>query len=317
MSESELFVRFATVSAVALGAVVSGVGFVLFAPKGWVGRLAIGAAGVLAAAGGALLVAPELAGWAGGIAAGVAAVLLPLGSRSVRRFLAWAGKCLTNPRVAGGAVLAAAGVWWGYEAYRYETAQAQMMDATMQGVTDVTPPPTAPADTPAVTDRGTPIALATAVDPLTPAEAQRQETSCGVLSARAAALIRRGPAADESNCHGWVFAGGRYNLPGREVPTILAENGYTEVGVPAAGDVCVYRGSGGDVTHSAVVAAVLHDGTVLVEGKWGRMGVFLHTADASAYGTDYTFYHSPRGTHLLRGLDPDTATGTSAASSHP
>ena len=40
----------------------------------------------------------------------------------------------------------------------------------------------------------------------------------------------------------------------------------------------------------------------MVEGKWGAMGVFLHQADKSFYGTDIAFYRSARTGHLLVGL---------------
>src|SRR5207248_4115602 len=42
-------------------------------------------------------------------------------------------------------------------------------------------------------------------------------------------VIHRGPPDDRSNCHGWVFTGGRFILPGAQVDLVLKENGYQEV----------------------------------------------------------------------------------------
>jgi hypothetical protein len=47
---------------------------------------------------------------------------------------------------------------------------------------------------------------------------------------------------------------------------------------------------------------------VIVEGKWGTMGVFSHAVDKSCYGTDYKYYRSGRPGHILAGLS-----GTSPA----
>jgi hypothetical protein len=115
--------------------------------------------------------------------------------------------------------------------------------------------------------------------------------------------IRRGPPTDHSNCHGWVFTGGRFNLSGEQVDTILTENGYEKADKPQAGDVIVYR-AGTLLRHTGVVQAVLPGGEVLVESKWGWMGVFLHAAGDSPYGKEYEFRRSPRAGHLLTGLTP-------------
>jgi hypothetical protein len=114
-------------------------------------------------------------------------------------------------------------------------------------------------------------------------------------------VIRHGGGTDRSNCHGWVFTGGKFNVPGEAVETILKENGYHEVLDPRPGDLTIYR-QGGAVTHTAVVRYVSEGQPVLVEGKWGSLGVFLHPADKSNYGTEYTFYRSARPGHLLAGL---------------
>jgi hypothetical protein len=116
-------------------------------------------------------------------------------------------------------------------------------------------------------------------------------------------LIRLTPVSDDCNCHGWVFTGGRYWVSQDDVENILVENQYQPVSNPRVGDLVIYR-SLGKVNHTAVVRAAGEGGLVLVEGKWGWMGVFLHPVGDSMYGKEYTFYRSPRHGHLVAGLDP-------------
>jgi hypothetical protein len=111
-------------------------------------------------------------------------------------------------------------------------------------------------------------------------------------------VIREAQADERSNCHGWVFAGGRYILSGDDVDLILTENLYTKQASPQSGDLAIYRNNG-TVAHTAVVMYVTQGQPVMVRGKWGNLGVFLHPADKSPYGNDYTFYRSPRNGHLL------------------
>jgi len=113
-------------------------------------------------------------------------------------------------------------------------------------------------------------------------------------------VIRRGAADDRSNCHGWIFTGGRFLLSAADVELILRENGYGECRDPRPGDLVVYR-RGGAVLHTAVVRYVAEGQPVMVEGKWGDLGVFLHAIEKSVYGTDYTFHRSARVGHLLAG----------------
>jgi len=113
-------------------------------------------------------------------------------------------------------------------------------------------------------------------------------------------VIRRGAADDRSNCHGWVFTGGRFLLSADDVELILKENGYQECPVPRPGDLVVYRQAGA-IMHTAIVRYVTEGQPVLVEGKWGELGVFLHAVDKSVYGTKYAFYRSARIGHLLAG----------------
>ena len=63
----------------------------------------------------------------------------------------------------------------------------------------------------------------------------------------------------------------------------------------------IYR-AGGPIIHTAVVRTGAGTDPVLIEGKWGWLGVFLHPPEASWYGRDYTYYRSRRTGHLLAGL---------------
>jgi hypothetical protein len=153
----------------------------------------------------------------------------------------------------------------------------------------------------AATDKGTPITLK---EPLASgdgtglSEAEERILHNTQLDSQ---IIRRGSPGDQSNCHGWVFTGGRFQVPGAEVDLILNENGYREVDTPRPRDLVVYRNEGA-VTHTAVVRYVAEGQPVIVEGKWGNLGVYLHSADHSLYGTDYKFYRSARSGHLLSGF---------------
>jgi len=126
--------------------------------------------------------------------------------------------------------------------------------------------------------------------------------------------IRSEHASDACNCHGWVFTGGRYWIDGGMVDLILAENGYLAVTQPQPGDLAIYR-ERTVVTHTAIVRYTNANQAALVEGKWGWMGVFLHRADQGCYGTNVTFYRSPREGHLLVGLGGKPASKQAAPDS--
>jgi hypothetical protein len=113
--------------------------------------------------------------------------------------------------------------------------------------------------------------------------------------------IQLAPPDRWSNCHGWVFTGGRYLIPDHVIDSIIEENGYRPVEQPAAGDLVIYRNERGEAIHSAVVWAIGNDGRALLESKWAWMGLFLHFADSSPYGRNWHYYHSARGDHVLRG----------------
>lgn len=117
--------------------------------------------------------------------------------------------------------------------------------------------------------------------------------------------IQTSTADPTTNCHGWVFTGGRHWLRGQSVEAILEDNGYTETTEPEAGDVVVYRNSQGEVTHSGIVRGNA-DGLILIESKWGRLGRFIHTPVAHPYRTHVpTYYSSERTSHVLTGLEDE------------
>lgn len=114
-------------------------------------------------------------------------------------------------------------------------------------------------------------------------------------------VIRTGTVDERVNCHGWVFTGGQYLLTGAEVDTIIRDNNYHEEATPAPGDLVVYRALG-EVTHTAVVQYVTEGLPVLVKGKWGNLGIYIHPVDKSPYGSDFKYYRSSRAGHLLAGI---------------
>lgn len=88
---------------------------------------------------------------------------------------------------------------------------------------------------------------------------------------------------------------------------------------PHPGDLVVYR-HGDAVCHTALVRYVTENQPVLVEGKWGCTGVYLHPVEKSIYGDDYRFYRSNRKGHLLAGIratDPSAASGSPQVVANP
>ena len=224
----------------------------------------------------------------------------------LERVKRWAGTALRpflHPRVGGVAVVAAALAWGGYEGMRYDQDVETESDRAWADLADWASPKTAPAPVLATTDDGTTVLLHEPVDPWSADESERRDRTAVAVREYSDKWIRRGPATDASNCHGWVFTGGRYNVGGQQVPVILRENDYEEVSAPEAGDLCIYRDANDAVSHSAVVRAVLADGTVLVEGKWGRLGVYLHGVADSCYGDHFAYYRSSRDGHVLNGVE--------------
>jgi hypothetical protein len=197
----------------------------------------------------------------------------------------------------------------------YEEARfVQNVDAEMAELEWLTAPPA--CGTPsvqAVTDAGREISIREAIAPRSEHEIAVIEDAIFSRISLRDAVIRRAPGSDAANCHGWVFTGARFWIPGTEVDRIIAENGYQVVSDPHAGDLVVYRSSAGGVLHSAVVRYVTESMPVLVEGKWGASGVYLHPVEKSLYGTNFQYYRSSRTGHLLAGLQPSDSNGPAYA----
>jgi hypothetical protein len=98
-----------------------------------------------------------------------------------------------------------------------------------------------------------------------------------------------------------VFAGGRYWIGPEDVEAILADNGYRTVSDPRPGDLAIYR-EGTAIAHTGIVRTGGPGVPLLIESKWGWMGVFLHRPEDTCYGQQITFYRGARDTHLVAGL---------------
>lgn len=192
-----------------------------------------------------------------------------------------------------------------------ERAETDVLDLEQGRVAwEMYRPPLVRADVEAFTDLGMSIPLKLASTPRPGVDATEQDRWFLSQSPFRDRLIRQGEACDHANCHGWVFTGGRYWLSGEAVEQILADNGYTPRLVPRPGDLAIYR-TGEQVCHTAIVRYVTSGLPVLVEGKWGPFGTYLHAVEHSSYGTDYTYYRSRRPGHLLHGLpDESGSSGT-------
>lgn len=162
-----------------------------------------------------------------------------------------------------------------------------------------------PADVAAWTDAGRPVSLFRPSSQEAGEMARRPEADSLMLAAPELheKVLRVGPADVQYNCHGWVFTGGRAWLRGDQVPAILQDNGYVPTSQPQEDDLVVYYEPGGEVLHSGIVRVVWPDAPPVVESKWGWAGRFLHPAAIANYCRgEYQYYHSPRESHLLKGL---------------
>ena len=178
-------------------------------------------------------------------------------------------------------------------------------DATARFVDNDSLRPTPSPSSPLTTDRGRPISTLIGPNPTA--------SSAELLAAQSRLLATRGLAGEvialptgwqDCNCHGFVFAGGKYWIAGKQIDPILDDNGYRLVTPPQADDVAIYRGDAGQVLHSGIVRGLTGDRVVLVESKWGSMGRFIHPHDRHIYPDAVcTFYRSDRPGHLLRGAE--------------
>lgn len=113
-------------------------------------------------------------------------------------------------------------------------------------------------------------------------------------------LVRVALPDASTNCHGWVFAGGRYGICEVAVSALLEDNGYNAVDSPQRGDVIVYRDNAGKILHSGRVRSVHDDGQVWIESKWGASGRYLHLAEHQCYSESFEFYRTSRPTHAAQ-----------------
>ena len=299
-SNDRLFLAFAA----ALGLIVAGAGNALFGPRRWWARTSIAAVGFAVALGAALALIP---GAIDAVFLGGGAFLLVVSLvhvEPIRRAIAVVWSQLQKPRIGWAAVALAGAATMAHEMARYDAIReaADRRDIEdMVAYPDANPYVVDEACL-AKTDRGSGIHLLSVSEAQSSEYLAASEQQTILAGPVAEYIIRRGPPDDSSNCHGWVFSGGKFAIRGAEVDTILAENEYDPVPAPQPGDLCVYRNDTNGVAHTAIVRSVLDDGTVLVEGKWGRLGVFLHPVGHSAYGAQFSYYRTDRGTHVLRSI---------------
>src|SRR5262245_11393273 len=111
-------------------------------------------------------------------------------------------------------------------------------------------------------------------------------------------IIRLQEPNSAANCHGWVFTGGAFGIRDPEIASILSDNDYVEVSDPREGDLAIYTSDHG-ITHSGLVRMADKHAPVLIESKWGPLGVYLHTIDKQPFPGACKFYRSSRSDHLL------------------
>jgi hypothetical protein len=236
---------------------------------------------------------------------------LTAGSARLASLAAALGRCIREPVVRWG-FLACAGLLTAIGSIvAYERADQAHNDAFAAELADLAavPPCRVIGDAQVLTDSGNLIEVREAIEPRSVAELSALEDRVLNREAIRGRVIHRQPADDRSNCHGWVFTGGRCWIGGLSVDQILQDNAYEPVQEPRSGDLAVFRDGDGRVSHTAIVRYVTPGMPVMVESKWGCIGVYLHAAEASVYGTNITYHRSPRPGHLLAGaggpsLDP-------------
>lgn len=115
-------------------------------------------------------------------------------------------------------------------------------------------------------------------------------------------LVRHGPQFEPCNCHGWIFAEGKYWIKPEDVEIILLDNGYQAVAEPLAGDLVIYRDPTGYIAHSGIVQKVARSNEVTVESRWGNLGRYFHAPDKQVFSKSFTYYRSARQGHTLAGI---------------
>ncbi len=149
-----------------------------------------------------------------------------------------------------------------------------------------------------VTDRGRTLTLYRPVEAKPFPVVQEMEQRCLKLLNVPPAYEHVQGADENTNCHGWVFTGGKAILSEVEVQMVLDDNGYQIVDAPQPGDVVIYRNFG-KITHTAVVHSANAGQPIEVISKWSWMSVYRHAVDGSIYGKDFQYYRSPRADHRV------------------
>jgi len=299
-----------------LGWCLFGLGAIVLGGLGLLGRwtrwllLGLGPVLALASAGLALADGPAW-GWLATLGLALLAALLGLSRSGLaegvgRRFFS-----LVRVPLVQGAVLLAAGLCvCGWQVVRLSedpTDLAINPILELEQQVDLTPA----AGVGAVTDEGSPVPIFAARTLGEVLTAEREMELLRNMHLESQVIQQAAPSLD-CNCHGWVFAGGRHWVRGAAVEGILHDNRYKKVSTPRPGDVAVYRDTKGEVKHTGLVK-VAGDGMVLIESKWGQRARYLHSPEQGPYQNyPCTFYHTDRGSHLLRGLGTDNA-GTAPA----
>jgi hypothetical protein len=116
-------------------------------------------------------------------------------------------------------------------------------------------------------------------------------------------LVRSALPDPTCNCHGWVFAEGRFWVDGSDVKNILDDNGYYEVDSPTVGDIIVYHAEE-EILHTGIVRTLDANGAIVIESKWGMNSRILHAPEDQPHWQHWQFYHTSRpGGHGLRMTD--------------
>jgi hypothetical protein len=295
-----LFIFFAT----GLGLLLTGGVNLLLGRRVWLRTAATLAVCGAVLAGLSALARPELVPASAGWLFGALLIATLFGSAWVGRQLAHVAGFLRKPGPRWAAVaLGGLGVIIG-SGVAFERADDQATAQVMRDLeVELGRPPSRPVEGIRVTtDRGTPVVVREPIQPRELRELREAEEKTLRTGNHHGQVLRKAEPTDVSNCHGYVFTGGKYLLSPDEVEVILRENDYREITNPRPGDLVVYRDAGRAVTHTAVVEYASRGKPVMVESKWGVMGVFQHHVDKSCYGTGFAYYRSARQGHLLVGL---------------
>ncbi len=285
---------------VSLGLMVVGIVQILLPRMTLPWRIALTGMGLgLALVGSAKLIEDDRFAYAA-VAAGATGLILAVMARRA----AWD---LGSSRRTGAAVAVLGAVMLGAAVARYETALNDKLDADTEAMTlpGYIPEREPDPELTAHTDRGRTLTLWRPSSRRDTETLRERESRCLSIVRVSPATVRTGEPTEDTNCHGWVFTGGRTNLTNTEVEMILADNGYEPTTRPLPGDLAIYR-NGVGITHTAIVRAVEPGQPVVVESKWSWMGVYRHNVDESIYGVDYTYYRSPRANHLVKLQDLST-----------